>query len=788
MSNVSKLEKELATEEARLKVLTEEKAKTGPAKKEKKVRENKSDDDKFVLTNAEQGKVVTRFPPEASGFMHIGHAKAALTNYLLSVKYEGRMVFRFDDTNPKKEDAAYEKAIVEDTLSLGIAIDKITYTSDRFDEMFALMEKMLKDGTAYVDDTEKEQIREERMEGIASKRRNNSVEENIAMWEKMKSGSGEGLVVRAKMSVDDPNKCLRDPVLYRAVDHPHVRTGDKYKVYPTYDFACPIVDSLDGVTHALRTSEYNDRNPQYHWICDALNLRKPFIEDFSRLNMEFTVMSKRKLTKFVDDKMVDGWNDPRFPTVKGLLRRGLTVEALKKFIIGQGMSRANNFQEWGLLWNLNRNEIDPTENSPCRRYTCVPQEGSVKIAIDGAPAKSSSEKLLHKKNPVLGKKRVWQDTSVLVEEEDMVLVKDGEEFTLMDWGNIIPAKIERSTEGVERVKSATAKLHLEGDFKKTKKLTWLADCPENKVPVELQEFEHLITAVKPDPERNIEEIINKDTKGVTMCWGEEAVSDIKVGDVVQFERRGYFICDAVTPHHKMLLIPEGKAKMNHLSYWARKQRLSGVAVKKADEKKDTKATDERGMSLEEKRAKKKAMKEQSKGEKAPKGKVELDASAFDIRVGKIMEIADHPNADSLFVEKIDVGSGPPRTVVSGLRNYYKSDELNGKLVAVLCNLKPQAMRDVESCGMVLCASPADKSTVKVLDVPAGAKIGERISFKGYSPSPDTREAVDEIHKKKKDALIEPLNTNAEGIACWKDAPFTTSAGPVTSELKSVLVR
>ena len=775
-ASIASLETQLTAHKRRLAELEGGKpAESNKNSKKPEKKENKADEDKFVLEKAIMGKVVTRFPPEASGFMHIGHAKAALTNHLLAEKYKGRMIFRFDDTNPKKEDAAYEKAIEEDSKTLGLKYDKVTYTSDRFEEMLVLSEKMIKIGKAYCDDTETEIMREERGAGIKSKCRDQTVEQNMKMWEAMKTGAAQGTVVRAKISVDDDNKCLRDPVLYRVVIQNHVKCGDKYKTFPTYDFACPIMDSLDGVTHALRTSEYNDRNPQYHWICDALELRKPHIQDFSRLNMEFTVMSKRKLTKFVDDGLVTGWDDPRMPTVKGLLRRGLKLSSIEKFIRSQGMSKANNFQEWAQLWHINGREIDPEVGSQCRRYTCIAKDASVPVVLSGddLPAVEQRKKLLHKKNPELGEKMYTYGPKVLLEEEDMVLVSDGEEVTLMDWGNVIIGKADRSADR-KHVKSADAKLHLSGNFKKTKqKLTWLADTDNNKVPIELREFEHIITATKPDPEGSIDDVINRNTLAVTMCHGEEACKDIKQGDIVQFERRGFFICDSVEPHHVMIYIPDGKAKKPHLSAWMREARLIAEPVAATQ-------PDDRGMSLEEKRAKKKAMKVKSAG--GPK-KPEFDASTLCIKIGKIIDISNHPDADSLFVEKIDLGEGAPRTIVSGLRNFYKAEELNGKKVAVLCNLKPAPMRGVESCGMVLCASDKEKTQVKVLDVPEGAVIGEQVKFNEY---PGT--SLEELPKKKVPSLLEPLTTNSNGEAMWKDSKFSTSAGPVTAPLKDALVR
>jgi glutamyl-tRNA synthetase len=289
------------------------------------------------------GNVVTRFPPEPSGYLHIGHAKAALLNQYFAEQYKGKLIIRFDDTNPSKEKVEFEDSIKEDLKLIGITADAVTHTSDYFDKIYELALEMIKNGKAYVDDTDQATMREQRMEGIASKSRDLSVEENLKRFEEMKNATefvsdctcicdgnecewdvkqrcasqGMTCCLRAKISVDNPNKAMRDPVIYRVNVAPHHYTGDKYKVYPTYDFACPIVDSIEGVTHALRTNEYRDRNPQYYWMLDALNLRKPTIWDFSRINFVYTLLSKRKLQWFVDQALVTGWDDPRFPTVRG---------------------------------------------------------------------------------------------------------------------------------------------------------------------------------------------------------------------------------------------------------------------------------------------------------------------------------------------------------------------------------------------------------------------------------------------------------------------------------------
>lgn len=294
---------------------------------------------KFVeLPGAEMGKVVVRFPPEASGFLHIGHAKAALLNQYYQQAFQGKLIMRFDDTNPAKENVHFEKVILEDLKMLQIKPDLFTHTSQYFDLMLEYCERLMKEGKAYVDDTEPEQMKKERDERFESKNRSNSVEKNLQMWKEMVAGTaaGQKCCVRAKIDMASPNGCMRDPTIYRCKNEPHPRTGTQYKVYPTYDFACPIVDAIEDVTHTLRTMEYHDRDDQFYWFIEALGLRRPYIWEYSRLNMTNTVLSKRKLTWFVDSGLVDGWDDPRFPTVRGILRRGMTVEGLKEFIIAQG--------------------------------------------------------------------------------------------------------------------------------------------------------------------------------------------------------------------------------------------------------------------------------------------------------------------------------------------------------------------------------------------------------------------------------------------------------------------
>ncbi|EPS37756.1 hypothetical protein H072_8557 [Dactylellina haptotyla CBS 200.50] len=492
------------------------------------------------LKNTDKG-VVTRFPPEPSGYLHIGHAKAAMLNQYFANMYKGKMIVRFDDTNPSKEKQEYQDSILEDLSLLGIHGDQITYTSNYFKELFDYCVQMLKEGKAYCDDTPQEQMRDERFKGIASSKRDVSVADNLQIFtEEMKNATDKGRTycVRAKISVDDPNKALRDPVIYRCnTEFPHHRTGTAWKLYPTYDFACPIVDSIEGVTHALRTIEYRDRNDQYWWMLNALGLRKVDIWDFARLNFVKTLLSKRKLTKLVDMGRVWGWDDPRFPTVRGIRRRGMTIEALRDFIISQGPSKNIVNLDWTLIWAINKKVIDPI----APRFTALWKEGVVEVELLGEDAKESvEEKPKHKKNPAVGTKKVHYGPKILIDQVDCQSFKEGEEVTLMDWGNAIVDTIVRDGDKVTKL---TMKLHLAGDFKKTeKKITWLAT-NQDVVDVDLVDFDYLITKDKLEEDDKMEDFLNDNTEFRVEAVADVNVRDVQQGEIIQFERKGYYRCD-----------------------------------------------------------------------------------------------------------------------------------------------------------------------------------------------------------------------------------------------------
>ncbi|KAF8623582.1 hypothetical protein AX15_006348 [Amanita polypyramis BW_CC] len=513
------------------------------------------------LQDAKMHQVVTRFPPEPSGYLHIGHTKAAILNQYFAKMYNGKLIVRFDDTNPTKERTEFEETILEDLRLLDIQGDKVTHTSDYFDQLYNYAIQLIRAGKAYADDTEQQQMRDERFNGIPSKHRDDSIEDNLKHFDGMKAGAEEGLrwCIRAKISIDNPNKALRDPVIYRCNLLPHHHTGEKWKIYPTYDFACPIVDSLEGVTHALRTNEYRDRNPQYQWMIEALGLRKVNIWDFSRLNFIYTLLSKRKLHWFVEKSLVKGWDDPRFPTVRGIRRRGMSVEALTQFMLMQGPSQAVVSLEWDSIWTLNKKVIDPI----APRYWAIVTKKSVPVVVKGGPMEAEVKSLpKHKKNPDVGEKQTVYSSNIIIEQEDAVSFEDQEEITLMDWGNAIVRSKTTDTSG--QVVSVEMDLHLEGDFRKTKKkITWLAAPTTNHplISVRLLDYDYLISKKKLEENDDVADYVTPVTEFKDDAQADANVQILKKGDIIQFERKGYYIYDGSVDDGVMefIRIPDGRA-------------------------------------------------------------------------------------------------------------------------------------------------------------------------------------------------------------------------------------
>ncbi|KAG6357056.1 hypothetical protein INS49_014933 [Diaporthe citri] len=496
------------------------------------------------LKGTENG-VVTRFPPEPSGYLHIGHAKAAFLNdFFAHNAYDGKLIVRFDDTNPAKEKQEFEEAILQDLGLLGIQPDQVTYTSDHFSQLCEIAEQMIRDGNAYADDNDPEALTAEKKQRLPSRRRDRPADESLAMFKEMRAGTplGKQHCPRARIKFDSLNGALRDPAIYRfphTARVAHHRTGWAWNIYPTYDFACPVVDSIEGVTHALRTTEYADRNEQYHWFLGALGLRPVHLWDFARISFARTFLSKRKLAQVVDSGVGTGWDDPRMPTVRGILRRGLTVQALREFMLGQGPSRNAVTMDWTILWAMNQKVIDPV----APRHTAVETEKMVTATILNGPDVSYSEpKPKHPKNPAVGTKSVTYGRPILLDHADAASLAIGEKVTLMGWGNAIVKGCNNSGDGTIRDLVLTLQLD-DTDFRKTKKITWLAGDGSNLVEVELWEFDYLLTKDTLGKDDNLDDYLTPVSASTTDVLCDADVAHLETGDIIQLERKGFYRVD-----------------------------------------------------------------------------------------------------------------------------------------------------------------------------------------------------------------------------------------------------
>ena len=373
------------------------------------------------LAAGRHAAVVTRFPPEPNGYLHIGHAKSMALNFGIARDYGGRCTLRFDDTNPAKEDAAFIAAIEEDIRWLGYQWHAVAFASDYFEQLYAFAVELIEKGLAYIDSQSGDAIRDGRgtltAPGVDSPYRDRPAAENLALFAGMKNGeyADGAMVLRAKIDMASPNLNLRDPVLYRIRRHRHPRTGDAWRIYPLYDFAHGQSDAIEGVTHSLCTLEFEDHRPLYDWFLDHLSTpSRPRQIEFSRLNLNYTVMSKRILSQLVDGGAVNGWDDPRMPTIRGLRRRGFTPAALRNFISSVGITRKHNHIEMGQLENCAREDLEPA--APRAFAVLEP----LKLIIDNYPAGETEfiDAPNHPADAGMGMRRVTLSRTLYIERDD----------------------------------------------------------------------------------------------------------------------------------------------------------------------------------------------------------------------------------------------------------------------------------------------------------------------------------------------------------------------------------
>ncbi|KGG81299.1 glutamate--tRNA ligase [Caloranaerobacter azorensis H53214] len=514
----------------------------------------------IIIKDLESGKykeIVTRFPPEPNGYLHIGHAKSICLNFDLADEFNGKTYLRFDDTNPLKEDIEYVESIKEDVKWLGYEWDGLYFASDYFEEMYRRAVLLIKKGKAYVCDLSPEEIKEYRgtltEPGKESPYRNRSVEENLDLFERMRKGEfkeGEK-VLRAKIDMASPNLNMRDPVIYRISHSKHHNTGDKWCIYPMYDFAHPIEDAIEGVTHSICTLEFEDHRPLYEWVireCEMENQPKQI--EFARLNLTNTVMSKRKLKQLVDEKYVDGWDDPRMPTISGLRRRGYTPEAIRNFVRAVGVAKSNSVVDYRMLEHFIREDLKlkaPRTMAVLRPLKVIITnypEGQVEmLEADNNP-----------ENPEMGKRLIPFSREIYIEQEDFMENPPKKYFRLFP-GNEVRLKhayFIKCNEVIKDENGNIIELHCTYDpetksgtgftGRKVKGTIHWVDA-KHAIPAEFRLYDYLILDEDEDEGKSFLDKVNPNSLEILQGFVEPNMKDVKPYDRFQFFRHGYFSVD-----------------------------------------------------------------------------------------------------------------------------------------------------------------------------------------------------------------------------------------------------
>lgn len=523
---------------------------------------------RIVVDDVQSGKhdeIITRFPPEPNGYLHIGHAKSIVLNFELADEFKGKTNLRFDDTNPTKEDTEYVESIKKDIEWLGYEWDNLYFASDYFETMYEKAVLLIKKGLAFVCDLTPEEMREYRgslnKPGKESPYRDRSIEENLELFERMKNGEfadGEK-VLRAKIDMASPNINMRDPIIYRISHTEHHNTGDKWCVYPMYDFAHPLEDAIEGITHSICTLEFEDHRPLYDWVVRECEMESvPRQIEFARLNITNTVMSKRKLKALVDEGIVDGWDDPRMPTISGLRRRGYTPTAIRNFCKEIGVSKVDSTVDEQLLEHFIREDLNA--KAPRRMSILRP----LKVVITNYP-ENQVEMMEIENNPddpTMGKRMVPFSREIYIEQEDFMEVPPKKYFRLFP-GNEVRLKgayFITCNDFIKDEEGNVVELHCTYDpatksgsgfeGRKVKGTLHWVDA-SSAIPAEFRLYEPLIKDDEIDDTKSFLDCINPKSMEVLHGFVEDNMKDVKAGECFQFFRHGYFNVDPkyTTPDH-----------------------------------------------------------------------------------------------------------------------------------------------------------------------------------------------------------------------------------------------
>lgn len=532
-------------------------------------------------------RVHTRFPPEPNGYLHIGHAKSICLNFSLAHEYNGKCNLRFDDTNPTAEEDEYVRSIQADVKWLGYDWDNLCFASDYFQQMYDLAIQLIKNGSAFVCDLSAEDIHNNRgsltTPGQDSPFRNRTIEENLLLFEQMKNGDYEdgSHTLRAKIDMAHSNMNMRDPVIYRILHAEHHRTGKDWCIYPMYDWAHGLEDSIENITHSLCTLEFQDHRPIYDWFLNQLNVYHPQQIEFARLNLSYTVMSKRKLKKLVDENLVSGWDDPRMPTISGFRRRGYTPESIRNFMSEVGIAKRDNVMEIAKLESTLRNDL----NIKCERRMAV--LNPLKVVITNYP-EGESESLSAVNNPENesdGKREIPFSREIFIEKDDF-MEDPPKKFFRLSLGREVRLRYAyfiTCEEVIKDDKGNIVELHCKYDPKskggnapdgrKVKAtLHWVSAA--HSIDAEVRKYDRLFQIPDPDKEDNFMDSINpKSLEILSECKLEPSLEKLEVGETIQFERLGYFCKDqdsnTLPVFNRTVALRDSWAKID-------KQRQSGI--------------------------------------------------------------------------------------------------------------------------------------------------------------------------------------------------------------------
>lgn len=525
--------------------------------------------DEDLKVNKNNGRVHTRFPPEPSGYLHIGHAKAICLNFGLALDYNGLCNLRFDDTNPVKEDIEYVESIEKDIRWLGFDWDdRMYYASDYFGKMYEFAEQLINEGKAFVDSQTAEEIKNTRgtptEPGIESPYRKRSVEENLMLFREMKEGKYEDgtHVLRAKIDMSSPNMHMRDPVIYRIKKASHHNTGDKWCIYPMYDYAHPLSDWIEGITHSICTLEFEIHRPLYDWFLIELHLEnKPRQIEFARLNLNYTIMSKRKLLELVKEGYVSGWDDPRMPTLSGLRRRGYTPESIRNFSERVGVAKRDAVTDVALLEHSVREDLNL--RAPRVMTVLKPLKAVITNFPDDKVEELDAEN--NPEDPSKGKRSLSFTKHIFIEQDDFREVPP-KKFHRLYPGNEVRLKnayIIKCNDFIKNENGEIIEIHCTYDpdtksgseHSRSVKGTihWVSE--KHAIKAEVRLYDRLFTVAEPegDETKNFKEFINPCSLDILEnCLVEPSLANAKAGDKYQFVRQGYFCVDPLTTNEKLV--------------------------------------------------------------------------------------------------------------------------------------------------------------------------------------------------------------------------------------------